>query len=146
MKCPFCDHPEDKVLDSRMIKDGAAIRRRRECLECARRFTTYEYIEIPLMVLKHDARREQFDRGKLKRGIVTALAKRPVSAEAIDRLVAEVEEHCNESGKQEISSSEIGRIVMEKLRLLDEVAYIRFASVYRRFHDVGEFRRELEQM
>ena len=146
MKCPFCGHPEDKVVDSRSIKDGAAVRRRRECLGCSRRFTTYEYVEFPLMVIKHDGRREPFDRAKLKRGINLALTKRPVSPEQIDRLVAEVEERCYADDRQELSSAEVGDIVMERLRGLDEVAYIRFASVYRRFRDAGEFRRELDRM
>ncbi|NQU05093.1 MAG: transcriptional repressor NrdR [Calditrichaeota bacterium] len=147
MKCPFCGHQEDKVVDSRSKKEGAAIRRRRECLNCGERYTTYEYIEAtPLVVLKGDGRSEAFDRGKLKAGIVIALAKRPVSPEIIDGTVSEIEEKCYETGKQQVSSKEIGEIVMEKLKALDEVAYIRFASVYRRFEDIGEFRRVLEKM
>jgi len=134
-------------VDSRSIKEGAVIRRRRECLGCGQRFTTYEYIEFtPLVVRKLDGRNEGFDRGKLKRGVVIALAKRPVSPEEIDRLVSEVEERCHELGRQEVTSGDIGEIVMEKLRRLDEVAYIRFASVYRRFEDVGGFRREIDRI
>ncbi|MCF7809653.1 transcriptional regulator NrdR [bacterium] len=147
MKCPFCGHLEDKVVDSRSKREGAATRRRRECLNCGERYTTYEYIEsTPLVVLKGDGRSEAFDRGKLKAGIVIALAKRPVSPEAIDHLVTEIEEQFFEAGKQQVSSKEIGELVMEKLKGLDEVAYIRFASVYRRFEDIGEFRRVLEKM
>lgn len=147
MKCPFCGHQEDRVVDSRAKREGAAIRRRRECLNCGERYTTYEYIEgTPLAVLKADGRSESFDRGKLQSGIVIALAKRPVSLEAIEELVTEIEEQCHASGQQQISSKEIGEMVMERLKKLDEVAYIRFASVYRRFEDIGEFRRELEKM
>ena len=146
MKCPTCGHLEDKVVDSRSIKEGAATRRRRKCLACGKRFTTYEYIEVPLMIRKHDGRREPFDRSKLKRGIMIAAAKRPVSTEAIERIVVDVEEKAYETGRQEIPSSDVGEIVMDKLKHLDEIAYIRFASVYRRFKDVGEFRRELDKM
>lgn len=147
MNCPFCGHPDDRVIDSRSLKEGAAIRRRRECTVCNRRFTTYEYIEVaPLTIIKHDGRREPFDRAKLKRGIAIALAKRPVSSDAIEDIVREVEEKCHSGGLSEMTSTAIGEIVMTKLRQVDEVAYIRFASVYRRFQDVGEFRRELEQL
>lgn len=147
MKCPSCGHPEDKVTDSREIKDGGGVRRRRECLACSHRFTTYEYVEAaPLMVLKRDRRREPFDREKLRRGIQIALAKRPVSSETIEQITIEIEERCYELGAREIPSKRIGEIVMGKLRPLDEVAYIRFASVYRRFQDAGEFRKELESM
>jgi transcriptional repressor NrdR len=147
MKCPYCSHVEDTVIETRTIKDWSAIRRRRECLACGKRFTTYEEIEAaPLMVLKLDGRREPFNRAKMKRGLATALAKRPVSMEAIDKLVREVEEECHELGVQELPSNQIGEMVMKKLRQVDEVAYIRFASVYRRFQDAGEFRKELESM
>ena len=147
MKCPFCSHDDDRVIDSRATKEGAAVRRRRECVACNRRYTTYEYIEdSPLLVVKRDGRREPFDRAKLLRGVKIALAKRPVSGEIIARMVAEIEDRCHELGAQEISSERIGEMVMAKLRAVDEVAYIRFASVYRRFQDAGEFRRELESM
>ena len=146
MKCPFCNNLNDKVVDSRTLRDGAAIRRRRECLACGRRFTTYENIELPLIVRKEDGRREPFSREKLRRGMEVALTKRPVPTEAVDRLVAEVEEACQRREDPEIPSVLIGQMVMEKLKALDEVAYIRFASVYRRFKDVGEFKRELEKM
>lgn len=146
MKCPFCNHLEDKVVDSRSKRGGQAIRRRRECLECGARYTTYEYIEEnPLMVRKLDGRTEPFDRAKLKRGIMLAVVKRQISSQMVDDLVAEVEERCHERG-QDIATEEIGSIIMEKLRNLDEVAYIRFASVYRRFQDLGAFRRELENI
>ena len=147
MKCPSCGHDEDRVVDSRAIKDGSAVRRRRECLACSRRYTTYEYIEeSPLLVVKRDGRREPFDRPKLMRSIKLAIAKRPVSSEAVAKAVSEIEDRCHEIGTQEILASQIGEFVMGKLRTLDEVAYIRFASVYRRFQDAGEFKRELEMM
>jgi len=147
MKCPFCGHDEDKVVDSRSVKEGAGVRRRRECLGCAKRFTTYEYIEeAPLLVVKQDGRREPFDRAKLMRSIKLAIAKRPVSSEAVARTVSEIEDRCHEIGTQEILASQIGEFVMNRLRGLDEVAYIFFASVYRRFQDAGEFRRELESL
>jgi len=147
MKCPSCGHDEDRVVDSRAIKDGSAVRRRRECLGCSRRYTTYEYIEeSPLLVVKRDGRREPFDRPKLMRSIKLAIAKRPVSSEAIAKAVSEIEDRCHEIGTQEILASQIGEFVMAKLRTLDDVAYIRFASVYRRFQDAGEFRKELEMM
>ncbi len=147
MKCPFCGHLEDKVVDSRAKREGAAIRRRRECLRCGGRFTTYEYVEItPLVVLKNDGRNEPFDRGKLKQGINIAFTKRPVSTEVIESLVTDIEEKCYGLGRQQVTSEEIGEMVMEKLKGVDEVAYIRFASVYRRFEDAGEFRRELDRM
>jgi len=147
MKCPSCGHDEDRVVDSRAIKDGSAVRRRRECLGCNRRYTTYEYIEeSPLLVVKRDGRREPFDRAKLMRSIKLAIAKRPVSGEEVAKAVTEIEDRCHEIGTQEILASQIGEFVMGKLRTLDEVAYIRFASVYRRFQDAGEFRKELESM
>lgn len=146
MKCPSCGHLEDKVVDTRSIREGTATRRRRKCMACGKRFTTYEYIEIPLMIQKHDGRREPFDRSKLKQGIMIAATKRPVSTEALERIVVDVEEKAYETGRPEISSSDVGEIVMDKLKQLDEIAYIRFASVYRRFRDVGEFRRELDKM
>ena len=146
MKCPYCGHLEDKVVDSRSKREGAATRRRRQCLGCGRRFTTYEYIEAPLSVRKHDGRREPFNRSKLRHGVELALTKRTVSTEAVMKLVSEVEEECLKLEVPEVASSDIGAIVMKKLKSLDEVAYIRFASVYRRFEDAGEFRKELERM
>jgi len=146
MKCPFCNNLNDRVVDSRTLRDGAAIRRRRECLACQRRYTTYEQTQIPLIVLKEDGRREPFSREKLRRGVDIALTKRPVPTEAVDRLISEVEDACQRLENPEVPARLIGQMVMEKLKALDEVAYIRFASVYRRFKDVGEFRRELEKM
>lgn len=147
MKCPNCNHIEDKVTDSREIKEGAGVRRRRECLACGHRFTTYESIESEaLMVLKKDGRREPFDREKLNRGIRIACAKRPIPADVIVQLVQDVEERCHETSAREIPADKIGEMVMARLKSLDEVAYIRFASVYRRFQDAGEFRKELENM
>lgn len=135
------------MLDTRALREGSAIRRRRECLNCGRRFTTYEYVESsPLMVIKRDGRREPFSRDKLKRSILIALAKRPFSGDQVEELVTDIEERCYQKGTNEVSSSEIGEMVMDRLRNLDEIAYIRFASVYRRFQDLGEFRREIEQI
>jgi transcriptional repressor NrdR len=140
MKCPFCSHPDDKVVDSRTIRDGELIRRRRECLACTKRFTTYERIEeIPLMVAKKDGRREPFDRSKIVIGILKACEKRPVGVEQIEDLVDRIEKSINSSMEKEISSERVGAMVMEELRNLDEVAYVRFASVYRRFKDIDEF-------
>ncbi len=145
MRCPYCGHLEDRVVDSREAQDGQATRRRRECLACARRFTTYERIEDVLpQVVKKDGRREAFDRAKIVEGVATACQKRPVSAEQIEALVAGVERDVQELGEREIRTSAIGEAVMRRLRQLDEVAYVRFASVYRAFRDVGEFMTELE--
>lgn len=147
MKCPFCGHPENKVIDSRISKDGKAVRRRRECLGCSRRFTTYEYVEDILpMVVKKDGRREQFDRQKILNGIKKACEKRPISMEAIDEIVENVEQACQEMQAEEISSALIGEKVMNELKALDGVAYVRFASVYRQFRDVGEFMSELKDL
>lgn len=147
MKCPFCGHDEDRVVDSRSIKEGVAIRRRRECSACTRRYTTYEYVEEgPLIVVKRDGRREPFDRAKLLRGIKIAVAKRPIPEETVERIAADVEEECHSLGLQEIPFTRVGEMVMAKLKSLDDVAYIRFASVYRAFQDAGEFRRELEKL
>ena len=147
MKCPYCGADDDRVVDSRALKEGAEIRRRRECIVCGRRFTTYEYVEIaPLMVVKQDGRRERFDRAKLTRSVKLAIAKRPVPEGAVGKLVAEIEEKCHELAAQEVPSERIGEMVMSRLRTLDEVAYIRFASVYRKFQDAGEFKREIERM
>ena len=147
MKCPFCANAENKVIDSRISKDSKAIRRRRECLGCARRFTTYEYVEDILpMVVKKDGRREQFDRQKILSGIKKACEKRPISMEAIDKLVENVEQACQEVQAEEISSTLIGEKIMNELKVFDGVAYVRFASVYRQFRDVGEFMSELKDL
>ena len=140
MRCPFCAHPDDKVVDSRTIKEGELIRRRRECLSCTKRFTTYERIEeVPLMVAKKDGRREPFDRSKIVIGILKACEKRPVGIEQIEDMVDRIEKSINSSMEKEVSSEAIGLMVMDELRHLDEVAYVRFASVYRQFKDIDEF-------
>ncbi len=147
MRCPFCGHLEDRVVDSREAQEGQVTRRRRECLGCKGRFTTYERIEEVLpQVVKKDGRREAFDRRKIVEGVVTACEKRPVSAEQIEALVAGVERELTDLGEREIQTSAIGEAVMRRLRSLDEVAYVRFASVYRAFRDVGEFMSELERL
>ncbi len=147
MKCPFCGHAENKVIDSRISKDGKAVRRRRECLGCTKRFTTYEYVEDVLpMVVKKDGRREQFDRQKILNGLKKACEKRPISMEAIDKLVENVEQACQEMQSEEISSTVIGEKIMSELKNFDGVAYVRFASVYRQFRDVGEFMSELKDL
>jgi transcriptional repressor NrdR len=147
MKCPFCGHAENKVIDSRISKDGKAVRRRRECLNCSKRFTTYEYVEDILpMVVKKDGRREQFDRQKILSGIKKACEKRPISMESIDKLVENVEQACQEVQAEEISSTLIGEKIMNELKMFDGVAYVRFASVYRQFRDVGEFMSELKDL
>jgi transcriptional repressor NrdR len=147
MKCPFCGHTENKVIDSRISKDGKAVRRRRECLGCAKRFTTYEYVEDVLpMVVKKDGRREQFDRQKILNGLKKACEKRPISMDAIDKLVENVEQSCQEMQTEEISSTLIGEKIMSELKAFDGVAYVRFASVYRQFRDVGEFMSELKDL
>ena len=147
MKCPFCNTKEDKVIDSRTTKDGNAIRRRRECLKCGKRFTTYERVEeIALMVVKKDGRREPFDSRKIKSGVLKACGKRPVGIEQIDRLVEEVEQTLMGSVDKEVASEKVGALVMKKLRNLDEVAYVRFASVYRQFRDINEFMEELRKL
>jgi transcriptional repressor NrdR len=145
VRCPYCGHLEDKVVDSREAQEGLQTRRRRECLGCGRRFTTYERIEEILpQVVKKDGRRETFDRHKIEEGVKRACQKRPVSSEQIEALVAGVERKLAEAGEREIRSEVIGEAVMARLRELDEVAYVRFASVYRAFRDVGEFMSELE--
>ena len=146
MKCIYCGCTESRVVDSRPTEDGA-IRRRRECEECKRRFTTYETVEmLPVYVVKKDQRREQFDAAKVRSGILKACEKRPVSLEAIEALVGQIETKVCQQPDQEVTTEEIGRLVMEGLRELDEVAYIRFASVYRQFKDVQSFMEELQQM
>ena len=141
MKCPYCGHKDDKVLDSRSVREGEGIRRRRECLECARRFTTYEEIEeMQLVVVKKDQRREPFDRSKILKGMLTACEKRPVSVSQLEYAVDEIERTLYNRGDKEVVSTEIGDMVIEKLKRLDKVAYIRFASVYREFEDVTQFK------
>ena len=147
MRCPFCGHIEDKVVDSRESKEGENIRRRRECLGCERRFTTYERIdEIPYMVVKKDGRRERFDRQKLLSGLLRASEKRPVSMGRLEALVNEAEALVADSTERERSTAEIGELLMERLRQLDKVAYVRFASVYRDFQDEQEFFNELKTL
>ncbi|MCP3979549.1 MAG: transcriptional repressor NrdR [bacterium] len=144
MKCPFCGYLKDKVVDSRESGAGDAIRRRRECLECGRRFTSYERIdEIPYLVVKKDGRREAFDRNKLMAGLHRACEKRPVSAKALGEIVDDVERFIQDSPEREVEAQKIGELVMNRLRELDKVAYVRFASVYREFEDVHEFIAEL---
>lgn len=147
MRCPFCHYLDTKVLDSRPTEDGQAIRRRRECLECHRRFTSYERVEeIPVWVVKKDGRREAFDRAKILRGLLTACEKRPISLEALEDTVDRVERNVRDAASGEIATRSIGELVMQELRELDEVAYVRFASVYRQFTDLEGFRQELERM
>jgi len=147
MKCPFCAHLGDKVVDSRESKEGEVIRRRRECLDCGRRFTSYERIdEIPYMVVKKDGTRERFERQKLVSGLLKACEKRPVSTAAIERVADKVESALQERPEKEMSTDEVGRMVMDELRRLDKVAYVRFASVYRQFRDIGEFMSELKDL
>lgn len=144
MKCPFCSNGENKVIDSRISKEGNAIRRRRECVSCGKRFTTYEYVEEVLpVVVKKDGRRESFERDKILAGIKKACEKRPISMDRIDGIVDRIEQACQETQQKEISTAEIGEKVMEELHRLDEVAYVRFASVYRQFKDAGDFLDEL---
>lgn len=145
MRCPFCSHIEDKVVDSREAKDGDSIRRRRECLECGRRFTSYERIdEIPYMVVKKDGTREQFDRNKVLAGLFRAAEKRPVSTTQLESIVNEVEKNVQDSLDRELGTNEIGKTIMRRLKALDKVAYVRFASVYLEFADVSEFMSELK--
>ncbi|HLY17604.1 MAG TPA: transcriptional regulator NrdR [Bryobacteraceae bacterium] len=147
MKCPFCNHIEDKVVDSRESKEGDAIRRRRQCLGCERRFTTYERIdEVPYMVIKKDGRREKFDRQKVLSGLLKACEKRPVSMGRLAELVDQVEARVTDSADREISTIEIGEMLMEVLRDLDKIAYVRFASVYRDFQDEEAFFNELKTL
>jgi transcriptional repressor NrdR len=147
MRCPFCSNDEDRVIDSRPSDEGAAIRRRRECIACGARFTTYEKIEnLPLLVIKKDGTREPFDREKLMSGIMKSCQKRPVTTTQIEALVSSIEVQTQNSLKREISSREIGEMVMEGLKSIDEVAYVRFASVYRQFKDVNSFLEELNDM
>jgi transcriptional repressor NrdR len=147
VKCPYCAHLGDKVVDSRESKEGEVIRRRRECLECGRRFTSYERIdEIPYMAVKKDGRRERFERQKLVAGLLKACEKRPVRVAALEALADKVEAALQEKPEREMSTEEIGRFVMNELRHLDKVAFVRFASVYRNFRDLDEFKNELNEL
>ena len=147
MKCPFCGYEESKVIDSRPTDEGERIRRRRECLECGKRFTTYEMIEsLPIVVIKKDGSRETFDRQKLLTGMLRACEKRPVSIEMLDRAISDIETVIQNSLDREVSSDKIGELVMEKLKEIDEVAYVRFASVYRQYKDINTFMDELNKL
>ena len=147
MKCPFCDELEDKVVDSRMAKEGEVIRRRRECLGCAKRFTSYERIdEIPYMVVKKDGSRERFERQKVIAGLLKACEKRPVSIAQVEAIADRVEASLQDRPEKEIATAEVGQAVMDELKQLDKVAYVRFASVYRHFRDIGEFMSELKDL
>lgn len=146
MKCPYCSYKNDKVIDSRSIRNNQAIRRRRECLRCHKRYTTYEYIEeTPVMVIKSDGRREPFDRQKILNGLIKACEKRPISLDRLDNIVRKVEYHLQNRLIKEVKSKVIGEMVMKHLHSLDEVAYVRFASVYRQFRDVSQFMKELRK-
>ena len=147
MRCPYCSHTEDKVIDSRPAEDNSAVRRRRECLKCGSRFTTYEKVEdTQLMVIKKDGSRQLFDRSKITNCIMKACAKRPVSLDQAEEIAASVEQQLLNSMKREVSSKEIGELIMTRLKDLDEVAYVRFASVYKQFKDVDSFMDELKTM
>ncbi len=147
MRCPFCKSDNDKVVDSRASEAGAVIRRRRECLECSRRYTTYERVEeIPLRVVKKDGTRQPFDRAKVLAGLMKACEKRPVATEALERIVGEIEHKLADIADREVTSRQIGEMVMQHLRELDQVAYVRFASVYRAFKDINQFLEELRPM
>jgi len=147
MKCPFCAEIDNKVIDSRLSKDGNVIRRRRECIICSRRFTTYEHIEeIPVMIVKKDGRREVFSREKVRSGLQKACQKRDISINIIDEFLDELERDLREAGEKEISSNKIGEKIMAKLHEIDDVAYVRFASVYREFKDVNDFVSELKKL
>jgi transcriptional repressor NrdR len=147
MKCPFCNYEESKVIDSRPTDEGQRIRRRRECLECGKRFTTYEIIEsLPIIVIKKDKSRESFNRDKLMTGLLRACEKRPVSIDQLDNMIDEIEVIIQNSLDREVSSEKIGELVMDKLKNIDEVAYVRFASVYRQFKDINTFMNELNKL
>ncbi len=147
MRCPFCQHMDDRVIDSRLSKEGDMIRRRRECTHCLRRFTTYERVEETLpLVIKKDGRRENFDRGKILAGLHKACEKRPISVETLEKLVDRIEQKLQEGGEREIHSRVVGEQIMLELQNLDEVAYVRFASVYRSFKDVNEFMSEVKEL
>lgn len=147
MRCPFCRNMDDRVIDSRLSKDGDLIRRRRECSHCQRRFTTYERVEETLpLVIKKDGRRELFDRGKILNGLQKACEKRPISVTVLEKLIERIEQRLQESGEREVLSREIGEQIMLELQSLDKVAYVRFASVYRSFKDVNEFMNEVKEL
>jgi transcriptional repressor NrdR len=147
MKCPFCSHEENKVVDSRPVQDGRAVRRRRECLQCSERFTTYEYIEaVTLTVVKTDDTREAFDRNKIIHGIKLACNKRPIDSMKIEAMVAEIETSLQELSRNEVTSKYIGEMIMDRLKEVDEIAYVRFASVYRKFADTTEFLEEIKKL
>jgi len=147
MNCPSCRYKETKVIDSRLNATGTSIRRRRECLKCQKRFTTYEYVEqVPLMVVKKDGRRQPFDRNRLMGGMVKACEKRPVSIDQIEEIVNDIERAIQLKYEREVASRDIGELIMKKLSTLDEVAYVRFASVYRQFRDVNQFMNELQNI
>ena len=147
MKCPYCNHEDSRVVDSRSVKDGSLIRRRRECEKCKRRFTTYEYIEkIPLMVIKNDGRREPYNREKLKMGLITACKKRPVRMDEIDSLILAVEKEIDRLNNSEVPSNKLGEFVVKQLKKIDPVAYVRFASVYYRFEAVSEFEKQIKEL
>ena len=147
MKCPYCAYLESKVVDSRPADEGASIRRRRECLSCHKRFTTYETMEsLPLMVVKKDGSRQSFDRSKVLSGLIRACEKRPVSYQTLENTVLEIEQVLQNQMDREVSSAQIGELVMERLKKLDEVAYVRFASVYRQFKDINTFMAELNKL
>lgn len=145
MRCPYCRSKRDKVVDSRSIRNDQAVRRRRECLKCHKRYTTYEYVEeIPLMVIKSDGRREPFDRQKILNGLIKACEKRPISLERLENIVTKIETQLQNKFVKEVKSKVIGEMIMKSLHSLDEVAYVRFASVYRQFRDVSQFMKELK--
>ena len=147
MRCPFCGYAESKVIDSRPAEEGATIRRRRECLACQKRFTTYEIMErLPLVVVKRDGSRQTFDKIKIMNGMLRACEKRPVSIQALEKIADEIEQELQNSLEREVSTTEIGEMVMSKLKHVDEVAYVRFASVYRQFKDVNTFFEELQKL
>ena len=147
MKCPYCEYLESKVIDSRPIDDGSSIRRRRECLKCEKRFTTYEQIEsVPLVIIKKDGKRQVYNREKLLNGLLRACEKTPVSFAQIENMVLEIESVLNNSLDREVTSTEIGELVMDKLKAMNDIAYVRFASVYREFKDVNTFLEELNSM
>ena len=147
MKCPYCGHPESKVIDSRPADENASIRRRRECLSCAKRFTTYETVEsLPMVVIKKDGSRQSFDRQKVLRGMIRACEKRPVSLAELERIADEIEQELQNSMEREIRTENVGEKVMDRLRKVDQVAYVRFASVYRQFKDLDTFMAELNKL
>ena len=147
MKCPYCGHPESKVIDSRPADENASIRRRRECLSCAKRFTTYETVEsLPMVVIKKDGSRQSFDRQKVLRGMIRACEKRPVPLAELERITDEIEQELQNSMEREIRTEDVGEKVMDRLRKVDQVAYVRFASVYRQFKDLDTFMAELNKL